>query len=101
MVVDNKKLIKVNRFNEQRSSGISDMIEEGGLGSDRYYQIIKQNDNYTESEENISQFKDEVKEKSNERLLDLLVLNAQERTAENYKEALNVIKAELLKRLGK
>lgn len=99
MVIKGKNLIKVNRQNEQRSSGISVMIEEGGLGADNYYQIIKSNPNHEESEENIFQFEEEVSNKSNTTLIDLLILNAQEHNAENYKEALNIIKSELLKRM--
>ena len=43
MVIRDNKRIKVKRLNETRSSGISVMIEEGGLGADQYYQIEKQN----------------------------------------------------------
>ena len=43
MTIRENKSIKVKRLNEARSSGISVMIEEGGLGADQYYQIEKQN----------------------------------------------------------
>ncbi|MBO3079155.1 hypothetical protein [Mammaliicoccus sciuri] len=99
MTVEGKNLIKVNRQNEQRSSEISVMIEEGGLGADNYYQIIKPNASHRETEENIFQFEDEVNQKSDSDLIGLLIVNAQEHTAENYKEAQNIIKAELLKRM--
>ena len=48
------------------------MIEEGGLGADNYYQIIKSNPGHEESEENIFQFEDEVSNKSNTALIDCL-----------------------------
>lgn len=100
MTAEGKNLIKVNRQNEHRSSEISVMIEEGGLGADSYYQIVKPNASHKESEENIFQFEEEVSQKNDTDLIDLLIVNAQEHTAENYKEALNIIKAELLKRMG-
>ncbi|QJF26138.1 hypothetical protein [Mammaliicoccus vitulinus] len=100
MTVEGKHFIKVNRQNEHRSSEISVMIEEGGLGADSYYQIIKPNTSHKETEENIFQFEDEVSQKNDAELIDLLIVNAQEHTAENYKEALNIIKTELLKRMG-
>ena len=48
----------------KRSSEISVMIEEGGLGADNYYQIIKPNASHRETEENIFQFEDEVSQKA-------------------------------------
>lgn len=99
MAVESKNLIRVNRQNESRSSEISVMIEEGGLGADNYYQIIKPNASHQESKENIFQFEKEVSQKDNHDLIDLLILNAQEHTAEHYKEAMNIIKDELLKRM--
>ncbi|GGI43089.1 hypothetical protein [Mammaliicoccus stepanovicii] len=99
MTVHGKKLIKVNRLNEGRSSGISVMIEEGGLGADSYYQIIKQNSDQEETMEDIFQFEKEVQSKGNQELIDLLIINAQQHTGQYYKEALNIIKAELLSRM--
>lgn len=36
-----KERIKVDRKNEQRKEGISRMIDEGGMGADKYYDIEK------------------------------------------------------------
>ncbi|WP_323703769.1 hypothetical protein [Mammaliicoccus sp. Dog046] len=99
MTVEEKNLINVNRQNELRSSEISIMIEEGGLGADSYYQIIKPNANEKETEENIFQFEEEVSHKEDEELVELLIANAQEHSADQYKEAMNIIKAELLIRM--
>lgn len=97
MVIRENKRIKVKRLNETRSSGISVMIEEGGLGADQYYQIEKQN---TEtSEEHLHQFENEVSEKSDIELIDLLVVNAKENINTDYNEALQVIQEEILNRM--
>ena len=97
MVVRENKRIKVKRINETRSNDISVMIDEGGLGADQYYQIIKENTNTSESY--LYQFEHEVSEKTNEFLIDLLIVNAQESSNKDYNEAIKVIKAELLHRL--
>ena len=97
MVVRENKRIKVKRINETRSNDISVMIDEGGLGADQYYQIIKENTNTSESY--LYQFEHEVSEQTNEFLIDLLIVNAQESSNKDYNEAIKVIKAELLHRL--
>jgi hypothetical protein len=97
MVVRENKRIKVKRINETRSNDISVMIDEGGLGADQYYQIIKENTNTSEA--HLHQFEHEVSEKTNEFLIDLLIVNAQESSNKDYNEAIKVIKAELLHRL--
>lgn len=97
MIIRENKCIKVKRLNETRSSGISVMIEEGGLGADQYYQIEKQN--AKTSEEHLHQFEHEVSEKSDIDLVELLIVNAQESTNREYSEALKVIKLEILKRM--
>ncbi|HLR19994.1 MAG TPA: hypothetical protein VK115_08870 [Staphylococcus sp.] len=97
MVIRENKRIKVKRLNETRSSGISVMIEEGGLGADQYYQIEKHN---TEtSEEHLHQFENEVSDKSDIELIDLLVVNAKENKNTDYNEALKIIQDEILKRM--
>ncbi|MEK4563043.1 hypothetical protein MHB47_13230 [Staphylococcus sp. FSL K6-3157] len=97
MVIRENKRIKVKRLNETRSSGISVMIEEGGLGADQYYQIEKHN---TEtSEEHLHQFENEVRDKSDIELIDLLVVNAKENTNTDYNEALGIIQEEILNRM--
>ena len=97
MVIRDNKRIKVKRLNETRSSGISVMIEEGGLGADQYYQIEKQN--AKTSEEHLHQFEHEVSEKNNAELIDLLIRNEQESTNKDYKEALKTIQQEVLNRM--
>ncbi|KRG11237.1 hypothetical protein [Staphylococcus sp. NAM3COL9] len=97
MVIRENKRIKVKRLNETRSSGISVMIEEGGLGADQYYQIEKQNTKT--SEEHLHQFENEVSEKSDIELIDLLVVNAKENTNTDYNEALEVLQEEILNRM--
>lgn len=97
MVVRENKRIKVKRINETRSNDISVMIDEGGLGADQYYQIIKENTNTSEA--HLHKFEHEVSEKTNEFLIDLLIVNAQESSNKDYNEAIKVIKAELLHRL--
>lgn len=97
MVIRDNKRIKVKRLNETGSSGISVMIEEGGLGADQYYQIEKQN--AKTSEEHLHQFEYEVSKKNNAELLDLLIINAQESTNKAYSEALKTIQQEVLNRM--
>lgn len=97
MVVRDNKRIKVKRLNETRSSGISVMIEEGGLGADQYYQIEKQN--AKTSEEHLHQFEHELTEMTNVGLIDLLTVNAQESTNKDYSEALKAIQLEVLHRM--
>ncbi|SCS80875.1 hypothetical protein [Staphylococcus caeli] len=97
MTIRENKRIKVKRVNEIRSSGISMMIEEGGLGADQYYQIEKQNTKTSES--HLHQFEHEVSEKDNAALIDLLIVNAQESTNRECNEALKVIQLEVLKRM--
>lgn len=97
MVVRDNKRIKVKRLNETRSSGISVMIEEGGLGADQYYQIEKQN--AKTSEEHLHQFEHELTEMTNVGLIDLLIVNAQESTNKDYSEALKAIQLEVLHRM--
>ena len=97
MTIRENKRIKVKRVNETRSSGISMMIEEGGLGADQYYQIEKQNAKTSES--HLHQFEHEVSEKHNAALIDLLIVNAQESTNREYNEALKIIQLEVLKRM--
>ena len=36
-----RKEIKIDKDAEMRTKGISNMINEGGLGADHYYNIIK------------------------------------------------------------
>src|SRR5699024_9570760 len=78
--------IKVKRLNETRSSGISVMIEEGGLGADQYYQIEKQN--AKTSEEHLHQFEHEVSKKNNKEILDLLIINVQQSINYTYNKDL-------------
>jgi len=39
--MSNRKEIKIDRDREMRAEGISKMISEGGLGADKYYNIVK------------------------------------------------------------
>lgn len=41
MADKDRKRIEIDKENEPRKKGISDMIDEGGLGSDKYYDIKK------------------------------------------------------------
>ncbi|HLQ70693.1 MAG TPA: hypothetical protein VK142_02780 [Bacillota bacterium] len=36
-----RRKIKIDREKETRTEGISKMINEGGLGADKYYNIVK------------------------------------------------------------
>lgn len=45
---DKRKDMKIERKHERRTKGISKMIDEGGLGADKYYKIKK--DTSTEEE---------------------------------------------------
>lgn len=45
MVTPDKKDLEINKTNKMGSSGISKMIEEGGLGADQSYIIDKQQPN--------------------------------------------------------
>ncbi|MBO1217497.1 hypothetical protein J3T78_05895 [Staphylococcus nepalensis] len=99
MVSFDKKGIEINKTNETRSNGISKMIEEGGLGADRYYIIDKQKPDQKISIENIDQFKDEIRQKDNDDLIDLLILNVKENINSKDNQALVLIKKELLSRV--
>ncbi|MBF7018033.1 hypothetical protein [Staphylococcus durrellii] len=95
----NKKELEIHKTNETRSSGISKMIEEGGLGADQYYIIDKKQPNQKILIENIDQFKEEVSQTSNDDLIDLLILNAHANTTSKYNQALIIIKKEITKRM--
>jgi len=41
--VDEKKRLEIKRKEEMRTKAISRMIDEGGLGADNYYNIVKKN----------------------------------------------------------
>lgn len=41
MSKENKRNIKIDKSQEPRKPGISQMIDEGGLGADKYYEIKK------------------------------------------------------------
>ncbi len=99
MVNSDKKEIEISKTNETRSNEISKMIEEGGLGADQYYTIDKQQPNQKILIENIDQFKDEISQKDNDDLIDLLILNAQENINSKGNHALIIIKKELLSRM--
>lgn len=95
-----KKDLEINKTNETRSSGISKMIEEGGLGADQYYIIDKQQPNQKILIENIDQFKEEVSQTNNDDLIDLLIINAQANTTSKYNQALIIIKKEITERMS-
>lgn len=40
--MSNNEDIKIKKTNEMRTKGISKMISEGGLGADKYYNIVKE-----------------------------------------------------------
>lgn len=69
------------------------------MGADQYYTIDKQKPNQKNLIENIDQFKDEISRKDNDDLIDLLILNAQEKINSKGNHALIIIKKELLRRM--
>lgn len=44
-----RKDIKIDKTDEPRTKDISKMIDEGGLGADNYYNVVKESD--TEDED--------------------------------------------------
>lgn len=40
--MNDRKEIRIDKEREMRTKGISRMIDEGGLGADNYYEIIKE-----------------------------------------------------------
>ncbi|HLQ73053.1 MAG TPA: hypothetical protein VK125_02400 [Bacillota bacterium] len=42
--MDEKKRLEVKRKEEMRTKAISRMIDEGGLGADNYYNIVKKDE---------------------------------------------------------
>ena len=39
--MSDKKRLEIKKKNEMRTKDISEMIDEGGLGADKYYDIVK------------------------------------------------------------
>lgn len=55
-MTDNDRLkIKIDRKKEMRTKEISKMIDEGGLGADRYYKIKKKESSTNESSQDIKE----------------------------------------------
>lgn len=51
MANKDRKRIEIDKEQEPRKKGISNMIDEGGLGADKYYDIKKSNSAEEEEEE--------------------------------------------------
>lgn len=99
MINFDKKEIEISKINEACSNGVSKMIEEGGLGANQYYIIDKQQPDQKILIENIDQFKDEINQKENGDLIDLLILNVKENIHSKNNQVLVLIKKELLSRM--
>lgn len=59
----NRKDIKIDKEKETRTEEISKMINEGGLGADKYYNIVKHSSSEIAADLNETDVKDEKEDK--------------------------------------
>lgn len=89
-----------NQVNEQEQQDVSEMIDEGGLGADSYYDVLEFQPNGDNVEVGIDQFRLKVSEYNDNDLVNTLIAHADaNHNGTQFDEAINIIKQELLGRL--